>query len=94
LLPITDGEGSNLKTAEALEAGIPIVATSKAFRGFEAAMKLEHVTIADNPKDFRLAVRRALAQSRLTDLTPLAIRSRFYWENQLMELMVKVDSLR
>ncbi|WP_373369515.1 glycosyltransferase [Burkholderia gladioli] len=94
LLPITDGEGSNLKTAEALEAGIPIVATSKAFRGFEAAMKLEHVTIADNPKDFRLAVRRALAQSRRTDLTPLAIRSRFYWESQLMELMVKVDSLR
>lgn len=83
LLPITDGEGSNLKTAEALEAGLPIVATSKAFRGFELAMSLKHIQIADNPRDFRSAVRRALDRPRLINLTPLSVRGRFYWNNQL-----------
>ncbi|WP_245637225.1 glycosyltransferase [Burkholderia singularis] len=83
LLPITDGEGSNLKTAEALESGCPIVATSKAFRGFEAAMSLPHVQIADNARDFRVAVRRALDRPRKTDATPLEVRSKYYWKHQL-----------
>jgi glycosyltransferase involved in cell wall biosynthesis len=83
LLPITDGEGSNLKTAEALESGLPIVATRKAFRGFESAMSMEHVQIADCARDFRAAVRRALNRPRLTDLTPISVRSKYYWKNQL-----------
>ena len=49
LLPIVEGEGSNLKTAEALESGSSIVGTSKAFRGFEQATALPHVHIADDP---------------------------------------------
>ncbi|MEK6420549.1 MAG: glycosyltransferase [Burkholderia gladioli] len=94
LLPITDGEGSNLKTAEALESGSPIVATSKAFRGFESAMKLNHVTIADSPKEFRSAVRRALERPRQTNLTPLEVRSQYYWESQLAGLVKKIASMQ
>ncbi|MBE7565875.1 glycosyltransferase family 4 protein [Acidithiobacillus thiooxidans] len=91
LLPITDGEGSNLKTAEALESGLPIVATSKAFRGFESAISLKHVQIADNPKDFRMAIRRSLNQPRLADLTPVGMREKFYWKNQLSGLVNAVN---
>lgn len=93
LLPITEGEGSNLKTAEALESGLPIVGTSKAFRGFESAMSLKHIQIADNPRDFRMAVRRALNQSRLTNLTPISVREKFYWKNQLSGLNNVISEL-
>jgi hypothetical protein len=91
LLPITDGEGSNLKTAEALESGLPIVGTSKAFRGFEEAMLLKHVQIADDPQEFRMAIRRVLNWPRLTELTPLNIRSKFYWKNQLKNFIDVLD---
>jgi len=91
LLPITEGEGSNLKTAEALESGLPIVGTSKAFRGFESAMSFKHIQIADNPRDFRMAIRRSLNQPRLTNLTPINVRERLYWNSQLSGL---VDAVR
>jgi glycosyltransferase involved in cell wall biosynthesis len=87
LLPITDGEGSNLKTAEALESGCFVIGTSKAFRGFEAAMSLPHVTIADTPDTFRQAIRRTLAQPRHCDGTPYEIRSKYYWGKQLAPLV-------
>lgn len=56
LLPITSGGGSNLKTAEALTSGRPIVATSFAFRGYEEYMPIAGVTIADSPEAFRAAM--------------------------------------
>jgi glycosyltransferase involved in cell wall biosynthesis len=93
LLPITDGEGSNLKTAEALESGCFIVGTNKAFRGFEAAVSLPHITIADNPNDFRKAVRRILNTPRNTDGTPYKIRSQYYWEQQLAPLVRAIANL-
>jgi glycosyltransferase involved in cell wall biosynthesis len=57
LLPITQGEGSNLKTAEALLSGKPIVATSVSFRGYEAFQHLPQVIIADTPREFKSAIR-------------------------------------
>jgi hypothetical protein len=53
LLPIVDGGGSNLKTAEAILSGKKVVATSFAFRGYEKYMKLPNIHIADSPKAFR-----------------------------------------
>lgn len=90
LLPITEGEGSNLKTAEALESGSAIVATSKAFRGFERAMDLPHVHIADNPTSFRKTVRQLLDRPRYCGGTPLHVRSQFYWSNLLSEAIDKI----
>ena len=92
ILPITVGEGSNLKTAEAVESGRPIVGTSKAFRGFEAAMTLPHVTIADSPDDFRTAVRRVLDAPRYLGGAPDHIRSQFYWSQQLRPLVEAVTN--
>jgi hypothetical protein len=93
LLPITTGEGSNLKAAEALESGCRIVGTTRAFRGFEAAMSLAHVTVADTAPEFRMAVRKALDEPRHSTGTPLEIRSRYYWSNQLRPLVEAISKL-
>ncbi len=60
LLPITEGGGSNLKTAEALLSKKPIVGTSYAFRAFEKFSNYPNVYISDNPKQFRNYVKYAL----------------------------------
>jgi hypothetical protein len=52
LLPITNGGGTNLKTAEALLSDRPIVATSMAFRGYENWLSAPGVFIADDSARF------------------------------------------
>lgn len=59
LLPIVYGGGSNLKTAEALVSGKPIIATKRAFRGFESFLGAENVRIADDEASFGSAIRAA-----------------------------------
>lgn len=93
LLPIVEGEGSNLKTAEALEAGCTIVGTSKAFRGFEEAMNLSHVHVADDPVSFRRKVREVLDAPRYIAGTPEGVRSRFYWNHLLKDAVEQIGSL-
>lgn len=63
ILPLTGGAGSNLKTAEALLSGKPIVSTRFAFRGFEAYESLERVSLCDNVDEFRATVVDRLNQS-------------------------------
>jgi hypothetical protein len=53
LLPILDGGGSNLKTAEALLSPTKILATPTAFRGFEAYSKSPGVHISTSNRDFQ-----------------------------------------
>ena len=61
VLPILDGSGSNLKTAEALFSGKWVVGTPTAFRGFERFMSMPHVMIAEPGRDFCTAVRAAMS---------------------------------
>lgn len=93
LLPIVEGEGSNLKTAEALESGCSIVGTSKAFRGFEQATALPHVHIADDPRSFRKKVRAILDAPRYTGGTPEVVRSQFHWERLLANAVARIGML-
>lgn len=93
LLPIVEGEGSNLKTAEALESGCSIVGTSKAFRGFEEAIALPHVHIADEPILFRRKVRELLNAPRYDGGTPEEVRSQFYWERLLGGAVARIGAL-
>lgn len=75
LLPKTLGGGSNLKTAEALASGRPIVATSLAMRGFESFSGLPGITIADEANGFWSAVNCHLEtpwQPPLRDATTMA----------------------
>jgi len=87
LLPITQGEGSNLKTAEALLSGKPIVATSLSFRGYEQFQHLPHVTIADSPINFKAAISKNMQAA----YTPSAVSipdlySPLTWSSSLSSL--------
>ena len=60
LLPTTEGHGLSIKTVEAMSTGLPLVATSLAFRGMEInPAHLCNVFIADDPAEFATAVRTA-----------------------------------
>lgn len=52
LLPITVGGGSNLKTAEAIASGKPVIATPKACRGFNFVNNLSNFTITNQQQEF------------------------------------------
>jgi glycosyltransferase involved in cell wall biosynthesis len=58
VLPMDSGGGSNLKTAEALHSGLPMVATRTAMRGYEAFTDMDGVLIAESPQEFSTAIRR------------------------------------
>jgi glycosyltransferase involved in cell wall biosynthesis len=57
VLPIVTGGGTNLKTAEALLSGLPVIATTFAMRGFERFTTRPSVTIADTPEAAERAFR-------------------------------------
>lgn len=60
LLPITEGGGSNLKTAEAILSGKKIVASTYAFRSFERYLSLPNIYVADTPSEFRRMIIEAI----------------------------------
>lgn len=83
MLPITSGGGSNLKTAEAIESGRPIVSTSLAFRGYEDVMDYSGIYIADTPAEFRSVMRNLLDSERVDNQVPKNVVSQYYWSNTL-----------
>lgn len=58
-LPIPYGGGSNLKTAEALVSGRPVVGTSVSFRGFEDFIDSDFVRVVDLESEFRRYIAEA-----------------------------------
>lgn len=85
LLPILTGGGSNLKTAEALVSGKPILSTSLAFRGYDAFRDFPTVNIADDPKEWRAKLRELLASETRPVLSESqrTQTSALLWENIL-----------
>ena len=80
LLPISEGGGSNLKTAEALTLGKWVIATSISLRAFEAYAN-DGVIVANNPVEFRHAIRQVLQRppAVISDDVRLA-RDALYWD--------------
>ncbi|MDR1032762.1 MAG: hypothetical protein LBL84_01975 [Candidatus Nomurabacteria bacterium] len=95
LLPITEGGGSNLKTAEAIVSGKKIVATSKAFRSFEKFKALPWVSIVDKPSEFRSAIIDALGNSNdpRKNLQAHPETNDVLWDNCLKDCVEKVKVL-
>lgn len=94
VLPITEGGGSNLKTAEALLSNKKIVTTSHALRSFEWAKDLPNVWVADDDDAFRAAIMDAL----VADFVPRSPEQqaqvdKVTWENQLIDFREKMRSL-
>jgi glycosyltransferase involved in cell wall biosynthesis len=84
LLPIAYGGGTNLKTAEALASGRPIVATQQAFRGFKKYSGEKFVSLVDNSMEFKLETIKRLMQPKLT-FTPRDVND-LKWENSLADI--------
>lgn len=93
LLPILDGGGSNLKTAEAIYYANKIVATDVAMRSFGDFINFPNIKIANNPIDFKKAILSQLQASK-TNLTQTQIdqKSTLTWlyalksvDNNLLE---------
>ena len=88
ILPITEGGGSNIKTAEALYSGCYVVGTSLAFRGFERFIGLPGVFREDEPAEFK---RRLAALLEAPPPPPAseadnALRRELLWSSTLASL--------
>lgn len=91
ILPITEGGGSNLKTAEAILADKPIVATSHAFRSFEHLQDLPNIYIADTQKDFHTAILAAFKnEPRKRTAAQQKAAESVLWENCLRAAIEEV----
>lgn len=94
ILPITEGGGSNLKTAEAVLANKPVVATEHAFRSFEELKSLPNVYVASTREAFHAAINQAIStkpQERTSAQRKLA--ESVLWENCLREAVTEVTKL-
>lgn len=96
LLPLGGGGGSNIKTAEALYSGKPVISTSTALRGFENYRGLPGLLIADTPSAFQQALRSTLQNNRRSNPgleTDRRLRQRLTWRVSLSALPPAVSSL-
>ncbi len=81
LLPTREGHGLSIKTVEALSSGLPIVATSKAFRGMEIdPSRLRNVYIANDASEFAAAMVKCRAMSERSE--PAASDTRALYEER------------
>jgi len=62
LLPITQGGGTNLKTAEAIWAGHHVIATKTAMRGFEEFIGMPGINVVEDsePEQFKQQFRKVM----------------------------------
>lgn len=84
-LPIKSGGGTNLKTAEALLSLKPVIAMGTAFRGFEEAMSLDGVHVADTEDGFRTGVRNLFAGTLTSTRQPEDVAG-YTWQATLAAL--------
>jgi hypothetical protein len=94
LLPITEGGGSNLKTAEALLSGKQVVCTSYALRSFEEFSNNPKLKIADTQDSFIKEISTIMS----TDTTePKEVRSSelltLTWQEILKDVTKEVSEL-
>lgn len=95
ILPIMSGGGSNLKTAEAIVSGLPIVASPIAMRGYEHLSSLSRLYVESSPESFQSSALRILREPQRTrfetDSRDAQMRSSVYWKNTLSKLREVVD---
>jgi glycosyltransferase involved in cell wall biosynthesis len=92
VLPITIGGGSNIKTAEAIFSGEPVVGTTTSLRGYEALASLPGLHWTDEPGEFRRHVRGALDRGRAAPDRSEA-RRRVLWDETLGRLPADLAAL-
>jgi glycosyltransferase involved in cell wall biosynthesis len=93
LLPIGGGGGSNIKTAEALYSGRPVVCTRTALRGFERFAGLPEVTVAETPEQFQQGIRKVLEAPLAVSAAGAAMRASLTWDACLAAVPQEVTRL-
>jgi len=94
VLPITTGGGSNLKTAEAIYSGKPVLATPHALRGYGSAERWPTLTVARTPDAFRRALREMLDQPAPAPVADYdRIRVEVTWQRALIPLAGAIGHL-
>jgi hypothetical protein len=94
ILPINQGGGSNLKTAEALISGRRTVATAFAFRGYEDYLAMPGVHLADTPAEFRAAMVRSLHQPPVKrSPEQVTMIEGLHWNTRLAPLIRGIEEL-
>jgi hypothetical protein len=84
VLPITEGGGSNIKTAEALYSGAHVLGTPVSFRGFDGFLHQPGVQQQAQPDAFRHAVGTLLQTAPPThDAASKALRQTLLWQHTL-----------
>jgi hypothetical protein len=94
VLPLTQGGGTNLKTAEALWAGHWVVATQTAMRGFEDYSAERGLDVCSDASSFREAIRVAMqsAPLRLSSAEKMARRP-LLWEYTLKPMVSRAGAI-
>lgn len=97
LVPVFIGEGSNLKSADALASGAPVIMTERATRGYEKVIAAdpEGITIVESAEAFRRAMAAALDLAERGD-AHIGGRRRdlLTWNSRLVPLVDLVGRLR
>lgn len=95
LLPIQDGGGSNIKTAEALYSGAYVVGTQTSFRGYEGFIEAERVFAATSPRAFADHIRHVLALPRPGALSAPAEAARMAlrWDQCLASVPASIHDM-
>lgn len=94
ILPKMYSGGSNLKTAEAIISGRPIVATRLAFEGFEQWIGLPGVAIADDPDEFWRLVDGYLMNGHVEQSRPQESVEGLLWKNCLRPMIHEAELTR
>jgi len=89
IVPVFVGEGSNLKSADALASGSPVIMTEKATRGYEHVLAAddEGVTVVADAAHFREAMRRSLGAPPPDGPIGHERRDRLTWRRRLAPLV-------
>lgn len=93
ILPINEGSGSNIKTAEALINANHIVGTRFAFRGFESYLHDTDIDVADSTEDFAQALMKVL-QKKKTSRNKIVKRPELLWQNRFLRVPVVINAVQ
>lgn len=95
LVPVFVGEGSNLKSADALAAGVPVIMTERATHGYEDVLTADPagVTVVPDATEFRSAMAEASRSTRPTDLIGSTRRVALEWSSRLRPVLGVIEDL-
>jgi glycosyltransferase involved in cell wall biosynthesis len=95
IVPVFIGEGSNLKTADALASGSPVIMTERALRGYEDVVDAdpEGVTVVESATAFRRAMSDVVDGSRPDAAVGVRRHDLLSWSQRLAPLVGVVDAM-